>query len=55
MSVLSEIENEKASRIERIELRPLVAFASISALFCSSVEIATLEYLDAFRGKSRWK
>jgi hypothetical protein len=47
--VLSEIENEKASRMERIELHPLVAFASIAALFCSILEIATLEYLDAFR------
>lgn len=49
MAVLVAVENEKASRLEQIELYPWLAFASIAACFCSSLEITTLEYIDTFR------
>jgi arylsulfatase A-like enzyme len=49
MAVLNEVENEKTSRSKQAGLYPVLAFASIAAWFCSSLEITTLEYVDTFR------
>jgi len=49
MPVLSEIEEQQASRLRQSELHPLLAFATVATFFCSSLEITTLEYVDTFR------
>jgi arylsulfatase A-like enzyme len=49
MPVLREIEEQQASRLTQSELHPWLAFATVAAFFCSSLEITTLEYVDTFR------
>lgn len=46
MPVLVETEYTE-SRIDRTELRPLLAMVSIAALFCASLEVTALMYVDA--------
>jgi len=52
MPVLSEVEEKQKHRLAKlpeIELCPILAFASIAAFFCSSLDITTLEYIDTLR------
>ena len=47
MPALTETEKDIAPSADQIKLLPLLGFASITALLCSSLEITLLEYVDA--------
>lgn len=47
MPLLTETEKQRTSSSVQAKLLPLLGFASIAALLCSSLEISLLEYVDS--------